>query len=107
MNARFMACVVTASCAWWAANPIPPAAADETVRAYLLVEAKPGQSQEAQQALTGLGNCLALPHSFMGDEIVVHLHCDGLRYLNMAVADSIARHAAVARVTVLTVLKGS
>ena len=76
------------------------------VRAYVLVEAKQGQMEAALQSLNGLGNCLALTHSFMNGEIVAHLHCDGPEYLSVAIADNVAKSDAVARVTVLTVLKG-
>ena len=101
-----LACLVAGSCVLAAAALPKAATAGETVRAYLLVEAKPGQVQAATQALNGLGNCLALTHSFMNDEIVAHLHCDGAEYLNVAIADNVAKSDAVARVTVLTVLKG-
>jgi hypothetical protein len=80
--------------------------AAETVRAYVLVEVRPGQIQTALQSLNGLGNCLALTHTFMNDEIVAHLHCDGAEYLNRAIANNVAKSEAVARVTILTVLKG-
>ena len=46
------------------------ASAGEMVRASVLVEAKPGQKQAALESLNGLGNCLSLTHSFMGDEVV-------------------------------------
>ena len=68
-------------------------------------EAKPGQMQSALQSLDGLGNCLALTHSFMSDEIVAHLHCDSPEYLRAAIADNVSKSAAVARVTLLTVIK--
>ena len=78
--------------------------AGEMVRAYVLVDAKPGQKQAALQSLDGLGNCLSLTHSFMGDEIVAHLHCDGRQYLNKAIADNVTMSPAVERVTVLSVI---
>jgi hypothetical protein len=82
------------------------ASAEEMVRAYVLLEAKPGQLQNALQSVNGLGNCLALTHSFMGDEILAHIHCDGPKYLNTAITEDIPKNEAVARVTVLAVLKG-
>jgi hypothetical protein len=82
------------------------ASAEEMVRAYVLLEAKPGQLQDALQSVNGLGNCLALTHSFMGDEILAHIHCDGPKYLNTAIAEDIPKNEAVARVTVLAVIKG-
>jgi hypothetical protein len=77
----------------------------ETVRAYVLVEAKSGQREAAVRSLNGLGNCLALTHAFMSDEIVAHLECDNTEYLSVAVANNIAKSDAVARVTTLAVLK--
>ena len=82
------------------------AIAEEMVRAYVLLEAKPGQLQNALQSVNGLGNCLALTHSFMGDEILAHIHCDGPKYLNTAITEDIPKNEAVARVTVFAVLKG-
>ena len=84
----------------------PPAMAGDMVRAYVLVDAQPGQLEAAEGALNGLGNCLALNHHFMGDEIIAHLHCDDPKYLTVAVAGDIAKNPAVARVTVLAILKG-
>ena len=81
------------------------ARAEEMVRAYVLLEAKPGQVQNALQSVSSLGNCLALTHSFMGDEILAHIHCDGPKYLNTAITEDIPKNDAVARVTVLAVLK--
>ncbi len=83
-----------------------PVSAQEMVRAYVLVEAKPGQVENALQSVNGLGNCLALTHSFMGDEFVAHIHCDGPKYLNVAITEDIPKNDAVARLTVLAVLKG-
>jgi hypothetical protein len=98
--------LVAGSCAF-AAVAIPKATmAAELVRAYVLVEAKPGQIEAALQSLNGLGNCLALTHSFMNDEIVAHLACDGPEYLSIAVGGNVAKSEAVARVTILSVLKG-
>jgi hypothetical protein len=82
------------------------ASAEEMVRAYVLLEAKPGQLQNALQSVNGLGNCLALTHSFMGDEILAHIHCDAPKYLNTAITEDIPKNEAVARVTVLAVIKG-
>jgi hypothetical protein len=83
----------------------PGAAMAETVRAYVLVEAKSGQREAAVRSLNGLGNCLALTHAFMSDEIVAHLECDNAEYLSVAVANNVAKSEAVARVTTLAVLK--
>ena len=83
-----------------------PVSAEEMVRAYVLLEAKPGQLQNALQSVNGLGNCLALTHSFMGDEILAHIHCDGPKYLNTAITEDIPNNEAVARVSVLAVIKG-
>jgi hypothetical protein len=79
------------------------AVAAESVRAYVLVEAKPGQIDAALQSLRSLGNCLALEHSFMKDEIVAHLECDAPKYLNAAITDDVSNNDAVARVTILVV----
>jgi hypothetical protein len=83
-----------------------PVSAEEMVRAYVLIEAKPGQTENALQSVNGLGNCLALTHSFMGKEFVSHLHSDGPKYLNVAITEDIPKNEAVERLTVLAVLKG-
>ena len=89
-----------------AALCLPGAAvAADSVRAYVLVEAKPGKIDAALQSLKSLGNCLSMEHSFSTDEIIAHLECDAPKYLNAAIADDIAKNEAVARVTILTVLK--
>ena len=81
------------------------AVAAESVRAYVLVEAKPGRIEAALQSLKSLRNCLATEHSSLTDEIVAHLECDSPKYLSTAIADDVSNNEAVARVTVLTVLK--
>jgi len=105
MAAWKVACLIAGSCALAAVSVPRSTTAAEMVRAYVLVEAKPGQMQSALQSLDGLGNCLALTHSFMSDEIVAHLHCDSPEYLRAAIADNVSKSAAVARVTLLTVIK--
>jgi hypothetical protein len=82
-----------------------PAAAGDGVRAYVLVDAQPGQLEAARNALDGLGNCLALDHHFMGDEIIAHLDCDEPKYLTVAVTGKIGGNPAVAGVTILAVRK--
>jgi hypothetical protein len=105
MRSLKVASVIAASCVLAAVAAPKVVTAGELVRAYVLIEAKPGQMEAALQSLNGLGNCLALTHSFMSNEIVAHLHCDGADYLNTAIANNIARSDAVERATVLTVLK--
>jgi hypothetical protein len=85
---------------------LPGAAmAAESVRAYVLVEAKPGQIDAALQSLKSLGNCLAMEYSFTKDEIIAHLECDSLKYLSVAIADDVSKSEAVARVTILAIVK--
>jgi hypothetical protein len=79
--------------------------AAESVRAYVLVEAKPGRIEAALQSLKSLGNCLAMEHSLMNDEVVAHLDCDAPKYLSAAIANDIPNNEAVARVTILAVIK--
>jgi len=83
------------------------AMADDPVRAYVLIDTQPGKLEAAQRALSSLGNCLALEHHFMSDELIAHLHCTDAKYLTVAVTKDIAANPAVARVAVLAVLKGN
>jgi hypothetical protein len=103
-SVKFKSLVVTL-CVLASFTALGAATAGERVRAYVLVEAKPGQVEAAIQSLNGLGNCLALTHSFMRDEIVAHLECDGPEHLSAALADNVTKSEAVARVTTLAVLK--
>lgn len=105
MRSWKLTCLASACCVLTASAAVPTAALAEMVRAYVLVEAKAGQTQAALQSLDGLGNCLALTHTFMHNEIVAHLHCDSPEYLSVAIADNVAKSAAVARVTTMSVMK--
>jgi len=73
------------------------------VRAYILIETAPGKEGEVMSSVPhGLMNCLALVHGFMPGEVLVHLHCEKLDYLNTAIMD-IAKKNGVKNIITLLV----
>jgi hypothetical protein len=75
------------------------------VRAYVLIETTP---EKTGAVLAGVGSnltdCLALGHHFMGTELVVHLHCDNVRFLHEAIVENLPSREGVVRVTPLHVI---
>ncbi len=84
-----------------------PALAQQMVRAYVLVEMTPGDSNTVHDALAGVGlsNCKQLVESLWHSEVIVHLQCNDPESLNVAIADGISRVEGVARTTTWMILK--
>ena len=64
---------------------VPPALAQEMVRAYALIETSQGTS--LPEALGGLMNCKGLTTSWVSSEVVAHIQCNDLNSLNVAMGD--------------------
>jgi DNA-binding Lrp family transcriptional regulator len=76
------------------------------VRAYILIETTPDRDGAIRDSVGhGLGNCLALGHSFRPAEVMVHIECTDLESLQQAITQDLARKEGVRRITTLLIVK--
>ena len=86
---------------------LPPARAEQMVRAFILGETTPGNANTVRDALVGLGmmNCKPLVKSLWHSDVIVHVQCNDPESLNVAITDGIARVEGVARTTTWMIMK--
>ena len=76
------------------------------VRAYILIETTADKAAAIRDSVGhGLGNCLAIGHSFRPAEVMVHLECTDPEFLQRAIVEDIARMDGVRRITPCLIVK--